>query len=188
MQEKKQNPAKQRKQTAPEGMCSLGYITQAHGLRGEVRIHLHNPNGETILDVETVTIQSPQHPRQTLHIQYVRDHNKGYLVKFKEANNRNDAEALKRCELFVPTSDFPELDEDEFYFYQLAELPVFSTTGEEIGHVKRVLPGPSYPILVVAYKKREVFVPVVESIVPTIDVEQKRIEVEMLPGLFDDEE
>jgi ribosomal 30S subunit maturation factor RimM len=49
-----------------------------------------------------------------------------------------------------------------------------------------VQPSSAQDLLVVSYQQREVLVPITPSIVTKIDIELGRIEVDPLPGLFDE--
>jgi len=37
-------------------LIEVGYVARAHGLRGEVRVELHNPGAETLFDAEAVYV------------------------------------------------------------------------------------------------------------------------------------
>ena len=78
----------------------------------------------------------------------------------------------------------PELDEDEYFTEDLLDLEVFTTSGEKLGVVDDVLPYPAHDTLQVG----EILIPVVKQFVKKIDLEEGRIEVELIPGMRPDEE
>jgi len=169
-------------------LLSLGYITQPHGLHGEFRVHLHNAKSEALYDNETFYLQLPEEKTlRQFEVRSVHKHSKGYLVKIKDCRYRDQAESLKRAEIFVLEEELPALEEDEYYFFELEGLPVFSPEGDALGHVDHVLPNPGNPLMVVAYQERQVMIPIVEALVPEIDLEEGKIIVRPIPGLFDDE-
>ena len=170
----------------PEGYLALGYITQAHGLQGAVRIHLHNPDISTIAELGYIhVVRSGSKKLETFAITNIREHPKGWLLDLEGCHDRNEAEALKRSTLYIDNKSLPSLEEDEFYYHQLEGLPVFSTTDEELGKVSAVISGPAYPILVVNHHGREVLVPLISSFVPDLDLAEKLIKIELIDGLFD---
>ena len=121
-------------------------------------------------------------------IEDTRFHTKGPLLALEGCRTRSDAELLRGAEIFLHPDDMPLLDEEEFYYYQMEGLPVFhANTGELLGEVARILPSPAQDLMVVRYQQREVLVPVVEELVPVIDLESKRVEVNPIPGLFEEE-
>lgn len=169
-----------------EGYICIGAITQPHGIYGEVRVHLFNPDSNTLFEVEELWLRMPG--RKTLEpcqIVEARDHTKGVLLKLEGCDTRNQAETKRKAELYVAQANLPQLEEGEFYFYQLEGMPVFSTQGEALGEISRVMPGAAQDLLVLSYKGREVMIPIVDEFVHQIDIENKRIEIHVIPGLLD---
>jgi 16S rRNA processing protein RimM len=72
---------------------------------------------------------------------------------------------------------------------ELVGLPVFSTEGAELGTVLAVV-GQKSELLEIKRTGQEdkdtVLVPFVRELVPLVDVAGRRIEIKMLPGLFED--
>ncbi len=59
-----------------------------------------------------------------------------YVVQLAGVEDRNQAEALRKCKLLVPQSDRPQLEEDEYHVSDLINLEVYNQlTGEIIGVV-----------------------------------------------------
>lgn len=170
----------------PEGFLCIGAIVQPHGIRGEVRAHIFNPDSDSLFQIERIWLRQPGIRKlQPFRLIDARDHTKGVLISIEGCTTRNQAETYRRSEIFIRKNALPELEEDEFYFYQLEGLPVFSTEGEELGTVLRVMSGAAQDLLVLNYQKREVLIPIIDAIVPTIDVPNRRIEIHVLPGLLD---
>jgi 16S rRNA processing protein RimM len=48
------------------------------------------------------------------------------------------------------------------------------------------MPGAAQDLLIVEHDGREIMLPIIDAIIPTIDLAQQRIEVELIPGLLDD--
>jgi 16S rRNA processing protein RimM len=64
---------------------------------------------------------------------------KGALIaRAREVADRDQAEALKGLELYVPRAALPTPDEDEFYLADLVGLRAVSAAGKELGRVKSV--------------------------------------------------
>jgi 16S rRNA processing protein RimM len=108
------------------------------------------------------------------------------LVTFAEVDDRNHAEAVRGL-LLVATIDDTETPEDpeEFYDHQLVGLRVVSTDGAEVGELAEVVHGSAQDLLSVRTPEgREVLVPFVSQLVPTVDVPGGRIVVADRPGLL----
>jgi 16S rRNA processing protein RimM len=62
----------------------------------------------------------------------------GLVARVREAADRNQAEALRGLELYIPREALPAPDEDEFYLVDLIGVSVRDRSGAAIGQVKTV--------------------------------------------------
>jgi 16S rRNA processing protein RimM len=77
-------------------------------------------------------------------------------------------------------------DPDAFYDTALTGCQVHRLSGEEVGVVQEVLHLPGQDVLVVRdHEGREVLVPFVAAMVPTVDVAHQRITIDPPDGLLD---
>jgi 16S rRNA processing protein RimM len=74
----------------------------------------------------------------------------------------------------------PELSEDEVLAQDLMGLLVFTSGGRELGPVDNVLNYPAHDILVIG----EVMIPFIKEFVKDVNLESKRITVELIPGML----
>ena len=80
-----ENPIREEQQKTLEldeaELLQLGVIARPHGVRGEVRVHLFNPESATIWEVEELIIKRPyRHQFEIFEILNIRRHNKGPLL------------------------------------------------------------------------------------------------------------
>ena len=61
-----------------------------------------------------------------------------WSARAKEVATREDAEALRGLDLYMPRDALPAPDEDEFYFADLIGLAAVSPDGEALGPIKCV--------------------------------------------------
>jgi 16S rRNA processing protein RimM len=104
---------------------------------------------------------------------------------FENVVDRSAAESLAKAILWIdqPTDEEPE--DDAWYDFQLVGLRVLRD-GVEVGTVVRVDHFPAQDLLVVRSGERDVLVPFVSAIVPTVDVEAGTLVVTPPDGLFED--
>ena len=62
----------------------------------------------------------------------------GLVARAKEVETREQAEALRGLELYVPREALPAPDEDEFYLADLIGLSIETPDGEVLGRVRTV--------------------------------------------------
>ncbi len=119
-----------------------------------------------------------------LVVESTRDHRNRLLVKFEDVDDRVGAEALRGA-LFVEASDARELDSGEFWEHDLTGLAVVRAgTGEAVGTVSYVQPGPGQDLLVLDTPGGERLVPLVADIVVGVDLDAGRVTVDPPEGLL----
>lgn len=116
---------------APRDLVSVGVITGAHGIRGEVKLRSFTA------DPEAIASYSPLETAKGIRIEIarLRAQKDGFIAVLKGVTDRNAAEALKGTELFVPRSRLPEPEDGEVYLDDLIGLPVVLKDGTPLGEI-----------------------------------------------------
>ena len=121
---------------------------------------------------------------RTLVVETTRDHRNRFLVKFVGVDDRDAADAL-RGPLYVESSDARELDAGEFWEHDLTGLEVVrARTGERVGTVSYLQPGPAQDLLVLDTPDGERLIPFVAEIVTAVDLNAGRVTVDPPEGLL----
>ncbi len=108
----------------------VGRVSRAHGVQGESRVLLSSDNPDRFVAGEVLYgrperrgVAGARLPAQVrLTIRSVRGDSEFPIVAFEEVGDRDAAEALRGYVLEVPGGDLPELDDDEFYPFDLIGL------------------------------------------------------------------
>lgn len=167
----------------------VGRIAKAHGIRGDVAVEVRTDDPEARFAVGAKLATDPAGVGP-LTVAAVKWHSGRLLLTFDEASDRTGAEALRGTLLVVDLDEAerPE-DPEEFYDHHLIGLAVETTSGERVGEVADVLHLPAQDVLAVRTDDgREVLVPFVAEIVPTVDLDAGRAIIDPPPGLLDLEE
>ena len=159
----------------PDREIELGIVGVAHGLRGEVTLHLHNPGSNLPFPGMKARLQMPSGAARTAKVLSVRGAAKGRIVAFAGVPDRTAAEALKGARLIVRRGDLPPPGEGEFYYEDLPGLPVRLPDGTGVGTVTSVFRGAT-DILVLDVVGREVLVPCVADFVRAVGTDAVVIE------------
>ena len=173
----------------------VGRIGKAHGIKGEVSVELRTDEpgrrfaDGIVLATEAPDGGAPHGPARPsmLTVRATRWHQSRLLVTFAEIKDRNQAESARGL-LLVATVDATEVPEvpDEFFDHQLVGLEVVTTDGRPVGELVEVLHSSAQELLSIrAEDGREILVPFVSQLVPTVDVPGGRIVVEDRPGLLE---
>lgn len=163
----------------------VGTIGRAHGLRGDVTVHVRTdepedrfaPGATLIIDGAARTVSS------------VRWHSGTLVLRLDSVADRTAAEALRGKELWarVPADAVPA-EEGEYYDRQLVGLTVLDVAGTAVGTITEVLHLPAHDVLSVRTPTGDRLVPFVREIVPLVDLHAGHVTVADVGGLLTDVE
>ncbi len=166
-------------------LLTVGRVGRPHGVRGEVLVDVRTDDPETRFATGAVLHTDPP-GRGPLRVVAARRHSGRYVVAFAGFDDRTAAEALRGTALVVDSADLEPIDDpDEFHDTDLLALAVENADGQPVGEVADVIHGPGGDLLAVRIGDREVLVPFVREIVPTVDVAGRRIVIVPPEGLLD---
>ena len=167
---------------------NVATIGRAHGLRGEVALILRTDQPEERLQNGTVfEVEVAGRPR-TLTVRSTRVLQDRWNVSFEEVTDRTDAESLRGVvlETVVDAEEEADEDPDAWYPSQLKGLAVRHVDGRELGTVVGIEHYPAQDLLVVrTLDRRRVQLPLVEQLVPEVDLEAGVVHANPPGGLFD---
>jgi 16S rRNA processing protein RimM len=93
------------------------------------------------------------------------------IVAFAGVTDRDEAEALRGHVLEIPSAELAQLEDGEFYYFDLEGLDVRTRSGDVVGTVAEVLESPANVVLVVALTAGgTTLLPFVEEVVPDLDI------------------
>ncbi|MDF2156813.1 ribosome maturation factor RimM [Algoriphagus sp. CAU 1675] len=163
----------------------IGRIAKVHGLRGEVNV---------VLDVE--------YPEDYEHLEHLFLEQKGRLVpfflehfelqpgnralaKFEELDSIEKVEPLVGSEIYLPLSELPELEEDQYYYHELIGFEVYDETKGLIGPVEVIYDLETQDLLGVKHQGKEVLIPIQDGIIQKVDKAAKKVFCQLPEGLLD---
>lgn len=166
----------------------VGRLVKAHGLKGGLKLELYtdNPAGRFVPG-SAFTLQvpeaSPWHGKD-ISVREYRVMNGSPVVFFDDVDDREAAESLVKAILWID-HDADEVEDDAWFDHQLVGLDVVRDDAV-VGRVVRVEHFPAQDLLIVKSGDREIMVPFVSAIVPSVEVSAGRVIVTPPPGLFEE--
>lgn len=119
-----------------DALLMVGRVAGAFGVKGELRITSFTADPMSLVDYKTLLREDGS---TALTLTGGRVAKGGVVVRAKEIETREQAEAARGLRLYIPRDLLPDTeDEDEFYVADLVGLDVVSVEGEPLGHVKSV--------------------------------------------------
>lgn len=164
----------------------IGQIVNAVALRGEVKIYNYSDYKERFEELDTVILEKGRTSKE-YKIENVRYQKNMVIAKFKGVNDRNQAEALKDYDVMITEEDLRELPEDTFYIRDLIGCNVVDLNSEtKVGVIKDVLQNTAQDIYQVETSEgKEVLIPAVAQFVKNVKIDEKNVEVTLIPGFLD---
>jgi 16S rRNA processing protein RimM len=147
----------------------VGRIGRPHGVRGEVTVEVRTDDPDRRFTAGTVLATEPAE-RGPLTVESVKWHSGTLLLRIAGVEDRQAAEAIRNTMLVVEVADLPELDDDSFYDHQLVGLTVQLLDGTVVGTVSGVRHDAAELLVVRRPGTRDLLVPFVTAIVPTVDL------------------
>lgn len=187
-----QNRAQAPRPAVGQGGLRVGRMTKPHGLKGGLKLELYTDNPELRFVPDAVFhLQVPSDSpwfNKTVTLQELRWFNNRPVGFFKEILTRTAAESIVRAILWIDEAAVAAGQEDDaWYDHDLVGLEVREGS-VVLGTVERVEHLPAQDLLVVATKTGTVMVPLVQQIVPEVNVAAGYILVTPPEGLFNDAE
>jgi 16S rRNA processing protein RimM len=109
----------------------LGRISDAHGLKGEVKIATFTAAPEDIAAYGALSNADGSRHFEIASLRAVKD---GIVIaRLRGISGRTEAEKLRGTDLYVPREVLPPADEDEYYHSDLIGLAAVGANGEPIG-------------------------------------------------------
>ena len=163
---------------------SIGKILNFHGVKGEAKLGYTKNREEFLSKLSDVYLQFNGEYKQ-FEVSYIKFTPKNAIIKFKGIDTLNDIVVYKGCLVFVDEAAAREfLEEDEFLIDELVGLDVYDNV-EKVGSVVGVSNNGASDLLSVKTKTKNIcLVPFVKAIVLSVDIKQRRIQINNIEGLL----
>jgi len=162
----------------------VGYLRRAHGVRGEMIMEVHTDFPERLKPQTKVFVGGDYQP---MTIAAVRGYSGGLLVKLDGLDTPEDASRYRNQLVYVTAADRPKLPEGRYYHHQLIGFDVVDEEQNSIGKLGEIMQTGANDVYVVTRPDQgEILLPVVPSVVLSIETERRLIRVHLLDGLIEE--
>ncbi|MBR1776900.1 16S rRNA processing protein RimM [bacterium] len=163
---------------------SIGKILNFHGVQGEAKLGYSKNREEFLSKLKEVYVQL-ENEYKLLEVSRIRFTPKCGIIKFKGIDSLNEIIEYKNKLLFVEEKTAREfLEEDEYLIDELVGLDVYD--GEKrVGSVVGVSNNGASDLLSVKTLNKNIsLVPFVKAIVLSVDIKNRRIQIDNIEGLL----
>lgn len=161
----------------------LGQIVNVRGLKGEVKLNSFAEDDSVFETLKKVFIKKKNEmlEKQIEKVSYTKNQ---VVLKFKDCNSIDEAEALRNTYLLVKKEDLGELPEGVYYIADLIGLDVYTESGELLGKVDDIYSTGANDIYVVKNEEgKEKLLPGIDEVIKNIDIDSGKITVNLIEGL-----
>lgn len=161
----------------------IGVITEPHGIKGEVKVYPTTDDPDRIADLDEIILRGGGKDR-LVHPVSVRWQKDRLIIKFKEINDRNETETLRKYELYVTRENAVELGENEYYVADLIGLEVYDEEEKHIGTLSDVIRTGANDVYQIDKEDgKELLLPAISECILDVDTENGRMTVHVMEGL-----
>lgn len=163
-----------------DSRIALGRITGPFGVRGWIKIASYTEPPEQMLAFPVWRADLPGGGQQDLTHLEGRRHGKGLVARLTGVEDRDQALALARQELWIERRELPALKDGEYYQADLVGLEVVNLKGHVLGRVDHFLDTGANAVMVVI-GEREHWLPMVAPHLRRVELDRGSITVDWDP-------
>jgi len=164
----------------------VGQIAGAHGLQGELKVKLLTDDPRRFDQLEQVFLGVDDEEPSARILQSYRIHKDQALLQLDGCNDRATAQALRGLLVQVPREEAIPLEENEYFEHQILGLSVWTVDGTCLGTIKEIIFTGAHQVYVIQDPEPgqpEVLIPAIQDVVLEVDLDARRLTVELLEGL-----
>lgn len=164
----------------------VGKITRTHGLKGELKFYPLFTDRDIHQHFSHVFLGEDEDSVRPMVLERVRSQGSRLIIKIKGCNSIDAAQEFVGQTLSVHRKDFKSLPEGEYYWFEIEGLQVYDEQGRYHGAITEIIQTGSNDVYVVQDQGRELLLPMIDSVVKSIDLNQQKLVFHIIEGLLED--
>lgn len=172
---------------APDGLIQIGKVIGIHGLNGALKLYSYAESADCFALDRQVTLIDAHGVLQRHRVVSSQLYKKVLRLRLTEVTTREQAEALIGWGVFIDRSDLPELDQDTHYWVDLLGMEAVTPQGRRLGLLREIIPTGANDVYVIrpegGTEADEILVPAIASVVIDIDLDGRRMVIDLPEGL-----
>jgi len=162
----------------------VGKVVSTQGNKGEIKVLPLTDSTDRFKKLTSIFIRN-NIDRKTLKIEKIRIKENMVILKIENIENIKEAKMIVGSYLEVKRENAVKLPKGTYFVFEIIGLEVYNQNNIFLGKVDNVISTGSNDVYVVKSKdKEELFIPAIREVVKNIDLEKKRITINMVDGLI----
>ena len=168
-------------------LISIGKLIKPHGIKGELKIIFFNEESKSLKKDQVVFLKNSIDEKANFYEYNIEKvvYSMKNRIKFFEIDSIDSANKLRDFSVSILRSEFPELDNDEYYLNDLIGYQLIDNDNNNYGSVDDVYHFPANDVLSVSLNNKEYLIPIIDDVILTINHDLKIITINLILGLFE---
>jgi 16S rRNA processing protein RimM len=162
----------------------LGKIIRTHGVKGDVMIYLDVDDPGQYKKMKSILIETDEE-LTSFGISQVSIRDNIARVHIKGVDDMTKAGEFLKCEVWLPLSKLPKLEENKFYIHEIINFKVIDRSKGEIGIFEKVVDLPQQTIAQIKNGDKEILVPMIPEFIEGVNKKEKILFLNLPDGLVD---
>lgn len=162
-----------------DDLICVGHILGSQGVKGWVRVFSNTSPRENIVKYSPWLIEQGDVLKET-SVQG-RLQGKNVVARLEGIEDRNQADELTGCQIFINPEQLPGLEAGEYYWSDLIGLTVETLQGETLGKVASMMETGADDVMVLQGERERLIPFVMDQIVTEVDLNNRRLVVDWSP-------
>ena len=162
-----------------DDLICVGHILGSQGIKGWVRVFSNTSPRENIVKYSPWLVEQGDVLKSTA-VQG-RLQGKNVVASLEGVVDRNQADELTGCQIFIDPEQLPGLEVGEYYWSDLIGLAVETLQGESLGKVASMMETGADDVMVLQGERERLIPFVMEQIVTEVDLDNRRLVVDWSP-------
>ncbi|MBR4993026.1 MAG: 16S rRNA processing protein RimM [Lachnospiraceae bacterium] len=168
-----------------EDLFTVGIITTAHGVHGEVKVYPTTDDPKRFKKCKELILDDGKNKR-TVKVVSVKFFKQFVIIKLEGIETMDDALKLKNASLLVTRDKAVKCEEDEYFIADLIGLSVFDEENNLIGKVTEVYQTGANDVYEIEKEDtKKVLIPAIKDCVKNVDIKAGKITIHVMEGLFE---
>ena len=168
-----------------DSFLRVGVVTQPHGLKGQVNVY-PTTDEPGMFRVWKTLILSGKDGKKEVPLESAAYFKQMVILKLGGIDDRDAAERIRHCELFIRRSQAGPCAENEHFVADLIGLDAVDESGTVLGTCGDVMKTAANDVFVIQREgRKDLLIPAIPQCILRVDLAEKKILVHLLPGMLE---
>ena len=160
----------------------VGKIVNTHGIKGYLKCVPLTDDMERFEELKYIYTEKDNKKRRLKDVWY---RNNIVYILLEDINDMSTAETFRDSYISILEDQLRELPEDSYYIFDLEDMEVYSEDGEYLGKIKKIYQTGANDVYEITNENKSFLIPAVKDVVKKVDVENKRMVINVIEGLLE---